>query len=33
MPDLGAPLEPMDAFRNKFLNTFSTGPAKTASAR
>jgi hypothetical protein len=23
----------MDAFRNKFLNTFSTGTAQTASAR
>jgi hypothetical protein len=33
LPDPGAPLEPMDAFRNQFLNTFSTGPAKTASAR
>jgi hypothetical protein len=33
LPDLGAPLEPMDAFRNQFLNTFSTGPAQTASAR
>jgi phosphatidylglycerophosphate synthase len=32
MPDLGAPLEPMDAFRNQFLNTFSTAPAQTASA-
>ena len=33
LPDLGAPLEPMDAFRNQFLNTFSTGPAQTATAR
>jgi phosphatidylglycerophosphate synthase len=33
VPDLGAPLEPMDAFRNQFLNTFSTAPAQTASAR
>jgi phosphatidylglycerophosphate synthase len=34
MPALDAPLEPMDAFRNQFLNTFSTDPqAQTASAR
>ena len=33
LPDLGAPLEPMDAFRNQFLNTFNTPPAHTASAR
>jgi phosphatidylglycerophosphate synthase len=34
MPALDAPLEPMDAFRNQFLNTFSTNPqAQTASAR
>ena len=33
LPDPGAPLEPMDAFRNQFLNTFSTGPAQTATAR
>ncbi len=33
LPDPGAPLEPMDAFRNQFLNTFSTAPAQTASAR
>jgi phosphatidylglycerophosphate synthase len=32
LPDPGAPLEPMDAFRNQFLNTFSTVPAQTASA-
>jgi phosphatidylglycerophosphate synthase len=32
LPDLGAPLEPMDAFRSQFLNTFSTAPAQTASA-
>jgi hypothetical protein len=32
MPDLSAPLEPMDAFRNKFLNTFSSAAAQTASA-
>jgi hypothetical protein len=31
MPDLSAPLEPMDAFRNQFLNTFSA--ARTATAR
>jgi hypothetical protein len=31
-PDLGAPLEPMDAFRNQFLNTFSAASAQTASA-
>jgi hypothetical protein len=28
MPNSGAPLEPMDAFRNQFLNTFSTKPAR-----
>jgi phosphatidylglycerophosphate synthase len=33
LPDLGAPVVPMDAFRNKFLNTFSTGTAQTASAQ
>jgi hypothetical protein len=33
LPNLGAPLERMDAFRNQFLNTFSTPPAQTASAR
>jgi hypothetical protein len=33
MPDLSAPVEPMDAFRDKFLNTFSTGTAQTASAQ
>jgi phosphatidylglycerophosphate synthase len=33
LPTSGAPLEPMDAFRNQFLNTFSTAPPKTASAR
>jgi phosphatidylglycerophosphate synthase len=35
LPDPGAPLEPMDAFRNQFLNTFDTAPdpqAQTASA-
>ena len=30
LPNLGAPVEPMDAFRNQFLNTFSTAPAQTA---
>ena len=33
LPGPGAPLEPMDAFRNQFLDTFSTAPAQTASAR
>ena len=28
IPDLGAPVEPMDAFRNQFLNTFSTDPPR-----
>jgi hypothetical protein len=28
LPDPGAPLEPMDAFRNQFLNTFSTAPPR-----
>jgi hypothetical protein len=32
LPDPAAPLEPMDAFRNQFLNTFNTAPAQTASA-
>jgi hypothetical protein len=32
LPDSGAPLKPMDAFRNQFLNTFNTAPAQTASA-
>ena len=31
IPNLSAPLEPMDAFRNQFLNTFSSAPAQTAS--
>jgi phosphatidylglycerophosphate synthase len=31
LPDSGAPLEPMDAFRNQFLNTFSAASAQTAS--
>ena len=33
LPDSGAPVEPMDAFRNQFLNTFSTAPAQAASAQ
>ena len=33
LPDPRAPLEPMDAFRDQFLNAFSTGPAQTATAR
>jgi phosphatidylglycerophosphate synthase len=33
LPSPSAPLEPMDAFRDQFLNTFSTPPAQTASAR
>ena len=33
LPNLGAPVEPMDAFRNQFLNTFSTAPPQTASAQ
>jgi phosphatidylglycerophosphate synthase len=33
LPNPGAPDEPMDAFRNQFLNTFSTAPAQTASAQ
>jgi phosphatidylglycerophosphate synthase len=32
MPGPGAPLEPMDAFRNQFLGAFSTAPSKAASA-
>jgi phosphatidylglycerophosphate synthase len=32
LPDLKAPLEPMDAFRNQFLRTFSTAPSQVASA-
>jgi phosphatidylglycerophosphate synthase len=28
LPEPGAPFEPMDAFRNRFLNTFSTAPAR-----
>jgi phosphatidylglycerophosphate synthase len=31
LPGPGAPLEPMDAFRNQFLNTFSTAPSQAAS--
>jgi hypothetical protein len=33
MPDLSAPLEPMDAFRNQFLKTFNSASARTASAQ
>ena len=33
IPGHFAPLEPMDAFRNQFLNTFSTPSSQTASAR
>jgi hypothetical protein len=33
LPNSGAPVQPMDAFRNQFLNTFSTAPAQTASAQ
>jgi hypothetical protein len=33
MPNLSAPLKPMDAFRNEFLGAFSTPAAQTASAR
>jgi phosphatidylglycerophosphate synthase len=32
LPGPGAPLKPMDAFRNQFLNAFSTDPPQTASA-
>jgi hypothetical protein len=32
MPGPGAPLEPMDAFRNQFLGTFSTASSQAASA-
>jgi phosphatidylglycerophosphate synthase len=32
LPGPGAPLKPMDAFRNQFLNAFSTPPPQTASA-
>jgi phosphatidylglycerophosphate synthase len=32
LPNLGAPVEPMDAFRNQFLNTFSTVSSQAASA-
>jgi hypothetical protein len=30
LPTSGAPLEPMDAFRNQFLNTFSGNPPAQA---
>jgi phosphatidylglycerophosphate synthase len=33
LPGPSAPVEPMDAFRNQFLNTFSTAPARTAPAQ
>jgi hypothetical protein len=33
LPGPSAPLEPMNAFRNQFLNTFNTAPAQTASAQ
>jgi len=33
LPGPSAPFEEMDAFRNQFLNTFSTAPAQEASAR
>ena len=33
LPGHFAPLEPMDAFRNQFLNTFSTASSQTASAQ
>ena len=32
IPGHFAPLEPMDAFRNQFLNTFSTPPSQTTAA-
>ena len=32
LPGRGAPLKPMDAFRNEFLNAFSKAPAQTTSA-
>jgi phosphatidylglycerophosphate synthase len=32
LPNSAAPFEEMDAFRNQFLNTFSTAPAQAASA-
>jgi hypothetical protein len=28
LPGRGAPLEPMDAFRNQFLNTFNRAPSQ-----
>jgi phosphatidylglycerophosphate synthase len=33
LPTSSAPFEEMDAFRNQFLNTFSTAPAQVAAAR
>jgi hypothetical protein len=32
LPGPSAPLEPMDAFRNQFLRTFSTASSPAASA-
>jgi hypothetical protein len=32
LPSPSAPLEPMDAFRNQFLNAFNAPQAQTASA-
>ncbi len=32
LPGPSAPFEEMDAFRNQFLNTFSTAPAHGAAA-
>jgi hypothetical protein len=32
LPGPSAPLEPMGAFRNQFLDTFSTGSSQTAAA-
>ena len=32
MPSPSAPLKPMDAFRNEFLDAFSTAPSKVTSA-
>ena len=33
LPSPSAPLEPMDAFRNQFLDAFSTAPSQAASAQ
>jgi hypothetical protein len=32
LPGRSAPVEPMDAFRNQFLDAFSTVPSQAASA-